>query len=118
MLSTVVHAVQWASPWYWIVLAIPLFVVSVLHPVPWRLPSNDASFRDWLAFIGRRASVITLYVWLLFVPLVAFLLYVAMSGFGFATAAANFGGELRAQLAQYWPIILAAILYGVVLRFV
>ncbi|RQR22953.1 conjugal transfer protein TraC, partial [Burkholderia sp. Bp9143] len=25
---------------------------------------------------------------------------------------------LRAQLAQYWPIILAAILYGVVLRFV
>jgi len=117
VLSAVVHAVQWASPWYWIVLAIPLFVVSVLHPVPWRLPTNDASLRDWLTFIGRRASVITLYVWLLFVPLVAFLLYVAMSGLGFASAAANFGGELRAQLGQYWPIILAAILYGVVLRF-
>lgn len=112
------HALQAASPWYWIVLAIPLFTVSVLHPVPWRLPSNDVKFRDWLTFIGRRVSVISLYVLLFFVPAIFFLVYVASSGMSFPTAAARFGTIVRGQLGRYWPLILAAIVYGVVLRFV
>ncbi|MEM5387893.1 conjugal transfer protein TraC [Paraburkholderia phymatum] len=117
LLSGVGNALQWASPWYWIVLAIPLFMVSVLHPVPWRLPSNDASFHDWIAFIGRRASVFLLYVWLLLVPLIAFVVYIAASGLPLATAATSFGAELRAQFGQYWPVILTAALYGAALRF-
>ncbi|KVE33129.1 conjugal transfer protein TraC [Burkholderia sp. TSV86] len=112
------HALQAASPWYWIVLAIPFFMVSMLHPVPWRLPPNDVKFRDLLAVVGRRASVISLYVLLLFVPAVVFLIYVASSGMSFPTAAARFATIARGQLGRYWPLVLAAIVYGVVLRFV
>jgi hypothetical protein len=111
------HALQAASPWYWIVLSIPFFTLSVLHPVPWRMPSNDASLRDWLTFIGRRASVISLYLWLLFVPAIVFLIYVASSELAFKIAAARFGEIARGQLGRYWPLMLAAIAYGAVLRF-
>lgn len=111
------HALQAASPWYWIVLAIPFFMVSMLHPVPWRLPSNDVKFRDLLAVAGRRTSVISLYVLLLFVPAIVFMIYVASSGMPFSTAAARFAAIARGQLGRYWPLILAAIVYGLVLRF-
>ncbi|EIF32270.1 hypothetical protein BCh11DRAFT_07859 [Burkholderia sp. Ch1-1] len=111
------HALSWSSPWYWIVLAVPLFMVSMLHPVPWRLPSNDASFRDWLTFIGRRASVIALYAWLLLVPAVAFFLFIVTSGMPFQAAASSFLGWLGGRIGQYWPIVVGAVLYGVLLRF-
>ncbi|WP_076833081.1 TraM recognition domain-containing protein [Burkholderia pseudomallei] len=116
--ATVEHALSLAGPWYWIVLAIPLFVVSVLHPVPWRLPTNDPTFRDWLTFLGRRVSVIALYVWVLFVPALAFFLYVATAGSAFGPTAASFGTWAGAQLGRYWPIVVGAIVYGAVLRFV
>jgi hypothetical protein len=111
------HALLWSSPWYWIVLAVPLFMVSMLHPVPWRLPLNDASFWDWLTFIGRRASVIALYAWLLLVPPIAFFLFIVTSGLPFQAAASSFFGWLGGRFGQYWPIILGAVLYGALLRF-
>jgi hypothetical protein len=110
-------ALSWSSPWYWIVLAVPLFMVSMLHPVPWRLPSNDASFRDWLTFIGRRASVIALYAWLLLVPAIAFFMFIVTSGMPFQAAAPSFLGWLGGRIGQYWPIVVGAVLYGALLRF-
>lgn len=112
------HALQWSSPGYWIVLAIPLFVVSLLHPVPWRLPSNDASMSDWITFIGRRASVIALSVWLVMVPLIAFFLFAVTCGMPFPAAVSSFLTWAGAQFGRYWPLIAGAILYGVLLRFV
>lgn len=112
------HALQWSSPWYWIILAVPLFTVSVLHPVPWRLRTDDPTFLDLLTFLARRISVYALEVLVFFVPLIGLCLYAISAGTPFGESASSYGAWLADRLGQYWPILLGALAYGLVLRFV
>lgn len=112
------YALQWSSPWYWIILAVPLFTVSMLHPVPWRLRTDDPTFLDLLTFLARRISVYALEVLVLFVPLIGLCLYAISAGAPFGESASSYGAWLLDRLGQYWPILLGALVYGLVLRFV
>ncbi len=116
--AAVEHALQWSSPWYWIVVAIPLFTVSVLHPVPWRLRTNDPTFLDLVTFLARRISVYVLELLVVLVPLIALFLFVISAGMPFGEAVSSYGAWLAGRLGQYWPIVAGAVVYGLALRFV
>lgn len=112
------HALQWSSPWYWIILAVPLFTVSLLHPVPWRLSTENQTLAGLAAFIGRRAAVFALALLIFFVPLIALVLFMASAGTHAALAAEDFAGWIVGRLGLYWPVLVGAVVYGLVLRFV
>lgn len=116
--AAVERALQWSSPWYWVVVAIPLFTVSVLHPVPWRLRTNDPTFLDLVTFLARRISVYALELLVVLVPLIGLFLFVISAGMPFGEAVSSYGAWLAGRLGQYWPIVTGAIVYGLALRFV
>ncbi len=95
------HALQWSSPWYWIILAVPLFTVSVLHPVPWWLRTDDPTFLDLLTFFARRISVYALEVLVFFVPLIGLCLYAISAGAPFGESASSYGAWFADRLGQY-----------------
>ncbi|KAA0072637.1 conjugal transfer protein TraC (plasmid) [Paraburkholderia sp. T12-10] len=111
------RALQWSSPSYWIILAIPLFAVSLLHPVPWRLRTNDPTVTDMLTFLGRRISVSALFVLVVLVPIIAFMMFFATARMPFPDALSSYGAWLAGRFGQYWPLVAGAIVYGLVLRF-
>lgn len=116
--AAVERALQWSSPWYWVVVAIPLFTVSVLHPVPWRLRTNDPTFLDLVTFLARRISVYALELLVVLIPLIGLFLFVISAGMPFGEAVSSYGRWLAGRLGQYWPFVAGAIAYGLVLRFV
>ncbi|MFC0694203.1 conjugal transfer protein TraC [Paraburkholderia humisilvae] len=67
---------EWSSPWYWVGLALTLFAVGFLHPVPWNLPRDEESFVTHALLVARKTSVFGLLILALLVPFLTYAAYV------------------------------------------
>lgn len=110
-------SLAWSSPNYWILLAAGLFIVGVLHPVPWELRTDDPSFFAHAALHVRRWTVKLLAVWLLLVPLITYVVFCLSASTPQAVASSGFLTWAADRMWDYGPGVAAACLVGFGLRY-
>ncbi|KVD99659.1 conjugal transfer protein TraC [Burkholderia vietnamiensis] len=107
---------EWSSPWYWVGLAFSLLIVGVLHPVPWELPRGDESAISHALLMVRKVGVYALLILGLLVPFLTYATYVIDQRERLNPSAEiiDWGVE---RLGHYWMMPAAALVAGLVLRF-
>ena len=107
----------WSSPWYWVVLAVALFTVGLVHPVPWTLKDDEDSFVSHLVLWVRKAAAYTALWGILALPLLVYCTFVLSADTSSGEASAAFLAWAADRLGRYWMMVVGAFLAGLVLRF-
>lgn len=107
---------EWSSPWYWVGLALSLLLVGILHPVPWELPRGEESFVTHALLMARKGGVYALLALGLLIPFLTYTTYVIdqRDRPNRSAEIADWGME---RLGHYWPMLVGALLGGLILRF-
>jgi Type IV secretion-system coupling protein DNA-binding domain len=114
--SAVLRWLEWSDPAYWFGLAALLFVVGLVHPVPWELRNDDATMLEHAILHVRRNAVKLLVIVLLIVP------FVSYAGFCFTASANSHAASVAffewgvERLQMYWILLAAAAGGGLAVR--
>lgn len=107
----------WSSPWYWVVLAVALFTVGLVHPVPWTLKDDEESFVSHLVLWVRKVAAYTALWGILALPLLVYCTFVLSADTSSGEASAAFLAWAADRLGRYWMLVVGAFVVGLALRF-
>lgn len=107
----------WSSPWYWVVLAVALFTVGLVHPVPWTLKDDEDSFVSHLVLWVRKAAAYTALWGILALPLLVYCTFVLSADTSLGEASAAFLAWGANRFRHYGMMVPVAFTAGLVLRF-
>ncbi|WP_185642979.1 conjugal transfer protein TraC [Burkholderia cenocepacia] len=108
---------RWSSPGYWVILGALLFVVCVVHPVPWEIRADNAPMVQHLVLYVRRYAVKALGIFLILVPFGSYALFCFSTDRPGAVASAAFVEWGIDRLKLYGPYVAAAGIVGLVVRY-
>lgn len=115
--KAIMALLAWSSPWYWVVLAVALATVGLLHPVPWTLKDDEESFVAHLVLWVRKAAAYTALWGILAIPLLVYCTFVLSADTSSGQASSVFLEWGADRLRRYWMMVVGAFAVGLALRF-
>ncbi|MFN7608221.1 MAG: conjugal transfer protein TraC, partial [Ralstonia sp.] len=115
--KAIMALLAWSSPWYWVVLAVALATVGLLHPVPWTLKDDEDSFVAHLVLWVRKAAAYTALWGILAIPLLVYCSFVLSADTSSGQASSVFLEWGADRLGRYWMMVAGAFVVGLALRF-
>lgn len=106
---------QWADPWWWVAVSIIIFLLLLVHPVPWTLEPGNHSTKAHVSLWVRRSSVFAMVGLVLFYPLLTFALLATATNEPNAVAFTRLVEWITEMFYAYWTAPLAAVLGGLLI---
>ena len=115
--SSLDKIMMWADPGWWIWLAMLLFIIGAIHPLPLELDKDNRNFFDLILVWVRRICLGLLLAFGLIIPLVLYIAFGALAQGNDIHTASLFIDWFLEMAGSYWMLPISACALGVASNF-